>query len=1503
VIRSFLPSSSFNNKIMSAPAESPASAKRKELEHQIDLINQKVAAMAINGTDEDYPKINTLTSVVKGLQTQLSMLLKSAIESEVAVSAAYVPKIRATAINFSDLASNPHLQFNFADPTFEYLRWWEAFQDACAAHSITPQESIQQIMHCMVGDTGGQSLLRGYLQENHEPPTTWAEVDAIIKGIFKSTGELLDLTMDRFEADKLTSLSQFVPFFRLYRQRMKTFKVEDSEYFVEQFLRRLQGTGLRKKIDDDYNLCKKIAQSHGRQPPAKDFDYILKVGVEQIHIMQKEKSARQPASAQLVSPARPNPKPSAANDATIKRNVEPSVSSVTPRAAPPAAEATSVKAASGMECSFCKPDPGNHSTNRCLSKNYYDRQIKAGKNAKDIVIPPLDQLQEESKQRTLRKLASGGIDPANIIAKGRHDHASMAQFANNTDEDSDYSRVSAPRKPIKKRASIVAVTDESPLITVAAAKAESESAAIEHVLQTSIAVSQPALPKVSRSLKDDLEARLIPDGDGAYDLKPIEIPSLQIGKPAQDRYPTTSIAVDEFSKFAVHRLDFSKAYAPASAVTAIEIVHEPSARIWQLTAPVDSECSRSLIFSWFADMMGIEYKQSQHQVKDFRGIACNAAFATSPVILRHGTLQAKIDKLMVITADKPAAPEASCPMLLGSDLVSLGFRVTGVQAIHSAQLIELRKFDSQIYPAAKRPSPVPELHMGEADQAARAQLMALLIENNQLCPEGSMCKLPNATYTVRLIPGGEEKLKHQAQYRLSAEKQAVMDKTLQKLLDLGIIGRNTDPDVKFSQPHVVASQTQADGSIKNRLCFAAMALNKVTVPDSRTVPLTHLQLTSEYRHLSTLDVADFYTHFPVAAESQRFLTFVWRGQFFQYRRCIYGLLNSMSHSQTILESALAGVVTKPSLVEAYVDDVRSADKTLPKHVEQMSIVIRMLTSAGFRIKIAKCVLNGIQVLSAGYLIGPGYSMAEASKLSYIREFVAPRQTKKVDSFLCFLQYLSKFVLKFADLVAPLHDAVLAHKKRNDKDFAWTDDLHQNFDQIKKVFASIPRLNAFNPDLVTHVVWDASTRAWGAVLYQYEAGSTITTPTTDNIVAMSSKRFNTAETAGGSYKLEVQAGIRSMLAFHDLLIGRKFIASTDNIAIIWLFSNVKPNRFSLNMMHALSAYCFDIEHLPGPRMVAQTPCDFLTRAWTHDNDGALRNDAPLGDGDFPVSDFVSQLSLDMEPPANRDPSAVVVSRDSDSAQRVSTRSSQSADAPISVEVEPTLPPPVPPTAVVPYTPEPVPDIDPHALRTPDSPEHATALIDAAHAFGHWGERSMRRRLILEGWQMREHSNLIDRTAQNCSICQQWTRAQTRYARFRSTQPSKPCDVISFDLATGFLPNERGFTAMLIVVCNLTKYVWIRPLRQKTAAAIGPALFDIFVNFGFAAEIGCDHEPVLMAVVKVLKDELRMQYRQTVEYAPRTNSNAETAVKLASTMVHKLSPALARTGISSLRYAKS
>jgi hypothetical protein len=640
---------------------------------------------------------------------------------------------------------------------------------------------------------------------------------------------------------------------------------------------------------------------------------------------------------------------------------------------------------------------------------------------------------------------------------------------------------------------------------------------------------------MQQSIRENLEAALVDDGDGAFDLKPIEMPTTSVGSDAavvRHRYPSTPVSFDEFSKFEMRRLDFSKAYPKASAVTALEIVHVPSAKIWALHAVFDSECSRTLLYSFFADMLGIKYEESSHQVKDFRGVACNASFATTPIILRHGARQVLIPKVMVIVVDKPAEPERSCPLLIGTD-VDLGMTVLGVQAMHTTQLGQLRQFDKSIFPAMAKSPATTELRMTDADKAARAQIMSLLLENNKLCPEGSMCTLPNAVHTIQLVPGGEEKLRHQAQYRLGADKEAALNKALEKLLALGVIAPMEQGEVPpCTSPHVVAAQMQPDGSTKFRACLGAMELNKLTVPCGRMVPLTAVQLPSDYSYQSALDLESFFMQHPVAPESQKYLAFVWKGRFYRYRAVVYGLLNAGAHCQSVLEPALAAVVTKPSLISPYVDDIRASDKTLSKHVEQMCIVIRTLTAAGYRIKIAKCVINGLSIRTVGQVQGPGWSAADPEKLSFVKQFVPPRLVKNVNSFLCFLQYLSKFIFNFAELVAPLHDAVLAHQQRKDKDFAWSDELYATFRLIQRVVSAVPRLNSFDVNKVTHVVWDASTRAWGAVLYQYEPGSAITYPTTENIVAMSSKKFNAAEAAGGSYKLEVQAGIRSFLAFVD-----------------------------------------------------------------------------------------------------------------------------------------------------------------------------------------------------------------------------------------------------------------------------------------------------------------------------------------------------------------------------------
>ena len=1414
-------------------------------------INDRLCELSLSpASEENTLEIARLTAQHQRDQLEIDFFRSSLFPAEQPAkpaATAYIQKIRPTAITASDLINKPKLKLNFSDPAFEFAVWFNTFQDACVTHGIPCEESVLQVMNCLDGNAGGENMLRNYLLKDQALLTSWSEVKAAIKGIFPMP-ENSDGTAKRFLEDKLTSLSDFMAFHNLYLERMAILGAPECAYFVEDFLRRLQVSGLRRAIEEAYDRSCEIARSADKEAPPKTLAYVLSTGLKQIAIILKNKSTQvnsaPPTMTQRVEV------PVAKTGATPQKRSDgvPSPRSSTAVAAP-----DPIRPKPAMSCDFCKPDPGNHSTSRCLSKSYHDRMVRNGADPKSIKIPALATLQEEAKARKLDRLARqlGDSTTGSGGAQANSDRAALAHFSEHTDEDDYYSN--CPSCLARRQRAPVPAKTPNCVSTQTDEQAETVCR-----LETSATDGEPDEPSPEQqSIIENLESKLAQDDDGAFVLSPIAIPTAPVapsGPPGHDRPPefrhaTTSVSVDEFSEFPIVQLDFSKAYSKNSTLTALEIVHAPSKKIFQLAAPYDTECSRTMFFSWFCDLLGIAYRESQHQVKDFRGVLSNVSFTTTPVTLRHGPCQVQLDKVMVVVAAPPLADDVQqYPMLIGSD-IDLGIRVQGVQGAHTSTMISLRKFDDQIFPKTKKMPSVQELRSTEADVAARDKIMALLVENNKKCPEGSLCTLPDAKHTISLVNGGAEKLRHQAQYRLGRDKEAVQDKTLQNLAELGIITRN-EGAVPCTHPHVVDSQTQGDGSIKYRLCFAAMALNQVTVPCARTTPLTYLQIPSDYKYFTSIDLSNYYLHFPIAEESQKYLSFVWKKQYWMYTRLIYGLLNAMSHSQSVLESAIAPITTKPSLVEPYVDDVRFADKTLEKHVDQVCRTITKLTEWGFRIKIAKCVINGSRILTVGHIQGPGYVMADPSKLAYIRDFVPPSEVKGVHSFLAFLQYLSKFVLKFSNLVAPLHDAVLLHQKRKDKNFNWTDELLQAFHRIKKVFSAIPHLNSFDVNKVTHVVWDASTRAWGAVLYQYAPGSAITTPTTDNIVAMASKQFNSAEAAGGSYKLEVQAGIRAFLAFNDYLVGRKFKASTDNIAIIWLFSNVKPNRFAMNMMYTYSNYTFETVHISGDKMIKLTPCDFISRAYSNDEDRSRKQVKP-------VIESVRKASLLLKAQGNK----------------AATKDQVAA-------------PPAATAAATSYVPEPVADISPQKLTKPTTENHAIELIENAHAWGHWGARSIRLRLNLEGWDMHGYSILIDRLVQGCTECQQWTSYVARYAPFRSSQPSKPFDVISFDLATGFLPNKRGYTGLLVVVCNLTKFVFVRPFKEKTTAAIGYLLFSIFIDFGFPQEIQCDNEPVLLSVVKLLKSEARVRHRQTVEYAPRTNSNAETAVKLASSVVHKI-----------------
>jgi hypothetical protein len=265
-------------------------------------------------------------------------------------------------------------------------------------------------------------------------------------------------------------------------------------------------------------------------------------------------------------------------------------------------------------CDFCK-GATNHRTKNCLSKAYHERMVGNGKDPKEITIPPLEVLQKEAQQLKLQKqLAwgmSGGNAPTNSSSASgaspgqrtrSHDNASMAHFSSTNTEDSDYARVPAPSAsaqtsanhkesattPVSHSAAKIDVPEVPEPSVRSSAATPPAAAETRNMSTTATEVTAPAPSRTQQSIRDNLEAALVDDGDGAFEFKPIDVPTASVDTDtavARRRYPSTPVSFDEFGKFEMRRLDFSKAYPKASAVTALEIVYVGS---------VGRCCTRSL---------------------------------------------------------------------------------------------------------------------------------------------------------------------------------------------------------------------------------------------------------------------------------------------------------------------------------------------------------------------------------------------------------------------------------------------------------------------------------------------------------------------------------------------------------------------------------------------------------------------------------------------------------------------------------------------------------------------------------------------------------------------------------------------------------------------------------------------------------------------------------------------------------------------------------------------
>ena len=105
-----------------------------------------------------------------------------------------------------------------------------------------------------------------------------------------------------------------------------------------------------------------------------------------------------------------------------------------------------------------------------------------------------------------------------------------------------------------------------------------------------------------------------------------------------------------------------------------------------------------------------------------------------------------------------------------------------------------------------------------------------------------------------------------------------------------------------------------------------------------------------------------------------------------------------------------------------------------------------------------------------------------------------------------------------------------------------------------------------------------------------------------------------------------------------------------------------------------------------------------------------------------------------------------------------------------------------------------------------------------------------------------------------------------------------DHVIYDFIGKLRVSERGYCFILIMVCVMTHFVFLKPLRTKSAKEVAFTLVNVFANFGVPRILQSDNEQVMVAdVLEELRKLGGFQLRRIMKYFPRQNGVVERFVQ--------------------------
>ena len=340
-----------------------------------------------------------------------------------------------------------------------------------------------------------------------------------------------------------------------------------------------------------------------------------------------------------------------------------------------------------------------------------------------------------------------------------------------------------------------------------------------------------------------------------------------------------------------------------------------------------------------------------------------------------------------------------------------------------------------------------------------------------------------------------------------------------------------------------------------------------------------------------IDLTKFYWQISLAEESKKYTGFTVPGLgSFVYEVLPMGVKQACAIAQALAEDCfrvpydgpgpMHGKIALGSIIINWMDDLLLFSADDEYHAHYVAFALKVLHKRNVQASLKKAHIGVTRVGMIGHILDRDGLHPDPEKIKAVLEMPIPFDVASLRRLLGMAQYLSKFVVDYAMITAPLSDLL-------QKDVKWemTPRRIQAVQELTKALTQAPVLQLPNFGLKFVVRCDASKLGMGTEISQVYDGVRLP-------IAFFSRKFRGAELNYGVRGKEckaIQFGVRKCREYTQ---GSHFFLITDHKNLLFMKSATPTDVRIWTAALELSQHCFTLVHAAGTTLVGP---DTLSRA--------------------------------------------------------------------------------------------------------------------------------------------------------------------------------------------------------------------------------------------------------------------------------------------------------------------